>query len=64
MTLIPLSPQAEQKEDDEHFANHLQIYVSKTFTKTKKICIMRRIPLQWAQNSIYPNGKHIFTIYW
>ena len=32
----PLSPQAEWKEDDEHFANHLQMYVSKTFTKTKK----------------------------
>ena len=27
-----LSPQAEQKEDDEHFANHLQIHVSRTFT--------------------------------
>ena len=33
---IPLSPQAEQKEDDEHFASHLQIYLSRTFTKTKK----------------------------
>ena len=31
MALSPLSPQAEQKEDDEHFANHLQMYVSRTF---------------------------------
>ena len=42
----PLSPQAEQKEDDDHIANHLQMYVSKTFTKAKKICIMRRIPIR------------------
>ena len=26
----PLSPQAEQKEDDEHFDNHLWMYVSRT----------------------------------
>ena len=32
----PLFPQAEQKEDDEHFASHLQIYLSRTFTKTRK----------------------------
>ena len=32
----PLSPQAEQKEDVEYFANHLQMYVSKTFTKAIK----------------------------
>ena len=32
----PLSPQAEQKEDYEHFASHLQIYLSRTFTKAKK----------------------------
>ena len=31
----PLSPQAEQKEDDEHFANHLQMYINRTFTKAK-----------------------------
>ena len=37
----PLSLQAEQKENDEHFANanHLQMYVSGTFTKTKKSVI-------------------------
>ena len=31
-----LSPQVEQNKDDEHFANHLQIYLSRTFTKAKK----------------------------
>ena len=31
-----LSPQAAQKEDDELFASHRQIYISRTFTKTKK----------------------------
>ena len=38
-----LLPKAEQKEDDEQFPNHPQIYVSRTFIKTKKICNMRRI---------------------
>ena len=28
----PLSPQAEYKEEVEHFANHPQMYVSRTFT--------------------------------
>ena len=40
----PLSSQAEYKEYDERFANHLQIYVGRTFTKAKKICNMLRIP--------------------
>ena len=40
----PLSPQAEQKEDDEHFANHLQMYVSRTFTKAKKSVICAEYP--------------------
>ena len=35
----PLSPQAEQKEDDEHFANYLHMYVSRTFTKAKNSVI-------------------------
>ena len=35
----PLSPQAEQKEDDERFTNHLRMYVSRTFTKAKKSVI-------------------------
>ena len=32
----PLSPQAEQKEDGEHFANHLQMYVSRTLVSRPK----------------------------
>ena len=35
----PLSSQAEQKEDDEHFVNHLHMYVSRTFTKARKSVI-------------------------
>ena len=35
----PLSSQVEQKEDDEHFANHLQMYVRRTFTKAQKCVI-------------------------
>ena len=41
----PLSPQTEQKEDDENFANHLQIYVSRTFTKAKKSTICAEYPV-------------------
>ena len=42
---IPLYPQAEQKEDDEHFANHLQMYVSRTFPKPKKSVICAEYPM-------------------
>ena len=41
----PLSPQAEQKEDDEHFANHLQMYVSRTLTKAKQFVIYAEYPM-------------------
>ena len=41
----PLSPQAEQKEDDEYFTNHLQMYVSRTFTKAKKSVICAEYPM-------------------
>ena len=41
----PLSPQAEYKKDDEHFANHLQMYVSRTFTKAKKSVICAEYPM-------------------
>ena len=34
--LSPLSPQAEQKEDNEHFVSHLQIHLSRASTKIKK----------------------------
>ena len=40
-----LSPQAKQKDDDEHFANHLQIYVSRTFTKTERSVICAEYPV-------------------
>ena len=33
----PLSPQAEQKEDDEHFANHLQMYVMRPLLRPKNL---------------------------
>ena len=40
----PLFPQAEQKEDDEDFSNHLQMYVSLTFTKAKHSVICAEQP--------------------
>ena len=40
-----LFPQAEQREDDEHFANYFQMYVSRTFTKTKKSVICAKQPM-------------------
>ena len=41
----PLSPQAEQKEDGEHFANHLQMYVSRTFIMAKKSVTSSKYPM-------------------
>ena len=38
-----LSPQAEEKKDDEHFANNLQMHVSRALTKAKN--------LHYAQNT-------------
>ena len=35
----------EWKEGDEHFANHLQMYVSRTFTKAKKSVICSEYPM-------------------
>ena len=52
----PLSPQAEQKENDEHYADHLQMYVTRIFTKAKKSAICAKYHSR-AQNSIYPNGQ-------
>ena len=56
----PLSPQAEKKEDGEHFDNHLQISVSRAFTKAKKSALCAEYPVKIAQNPIYRNGKNIF----
>ena len=52
-----LSPQAEEKKDDEHFANNLQMHVSRAPTKAKNLHAQNT---QWAQNSIHPNGKYVF----
>ena len=41
----PLSPQAEQKQDDEQFVNDLQIYVSRTFTKAKRYVLSAEYPI-------------------
>ena len=41
----PLSPQARLKEDDEHFANHLQMYGNRTFTKAQKSVICAEYPM-------------------
>ena len=41
----PLFPQAEQKEDDEHFVNLFQMYVSRTFTRTKNSVIYAEYPM-------------------
>ena len=56
LCLSPLSPQTKKKEDDEHFANRLQM--CGTFTKAKISVICAEHPL--AQNSIYPNRKGFF----
>ena len=42
----PLSPQAEKKEDDKHFANHLQMYVRRTLTKAKNSVICPEYPMR------------------
>ena len=43
--ICPLYPQVEWKEDDEHFVNHLQIYVSRTFPKAKKSTLCTEYPM-------------------
>ena len=40
-----LSPQSEQKEDNEHFANNFQMYLSRTFAKAKKSVICSEYPM-------------------
>ena len=40
-----LSLQAEQKEHDEDFAHHLQLYVSRTVTKAKKSVMCPEYPM-------------------
>ena len=46
--LVCFSPrylQLEKKEDNEHFAKHLQMYVSTTFTTAKKSVICAEYPM-------------------
>ena len=59
----PLSLQAEQKEDDEHSANHLQMYVSKTFTKAKKSVLCAEYPSNALKISFIQMGNIFFTTY-
>ena len=61
----PLSPQAEQKEDYEHFASHLQIYLSRTFTKAKKFLKIEEVEylIHYAKFKMWPvlfyvNSRH------
>ena len=49
-----LSPQAEKKQDDEHFAHYLHMYASGTFPTVRNSAVCTEY--QWAQNSFYPNG--------
>ena len=42
-----LFPQEEWKEDDQHFANHLQIYVSRTSPKAKISVLCAEYPMSW-----------------
>ena len=39
--------QEEWKEDDEHFANHVQIYVSRTSPKAKISVLCAEYPMSW-----------------
>ena len=48
-----LSTQAEYKKHDEHFANHLQMYVGRTFTKAKSSVICA----EWALSSKFHLSK-------
>ena len=41
----PLSSQVEQKKDNEHFVNHFQMYVSRTFNKAKNSVIYSEYPM-------------------
>ena len=59
----PLSPQAEQKEDDENFPNHVQMYVSKTFTKAKKSVLCAEYPCNELKIPFIQMENIFFTIY-
>ena len=56
--------QAELKENDEHFANHLQMYVSKTFTKAKKSVLCAEYPSNELKILFIQIENIFFPIYW
>ena len=58
----PLFLQAEQKEDDEHFANHLQMYVRRT--KAKKSLLCAEYPSKSSKFHLSKLENIFFTIYW
>ena len=65
----PLSPQAEQKDNDEQFANHLQIYLSRTFTKAKKFLkieeveyLIYYIKFKMCPALFYVNSQHFLML--
>ena len=55
--------QAELKENDEHFANHLQMYVSKTFTKAKKSVLCAEYPSNELKIPFIQMENIFFTVY-
>ena len=57
----PLSPQEEQKKDDEPFANHLQMYVSKTSTKAKKPALGSEHPSNELKIILFIQMENIFS---
>ena len=63
MCFSPLSLQKEQKQDDEHFANHLQMNVSKTFTKAKKFVLFAEYPSNELKIPFIQMENMFFTIY-
>ena len=56
--------QAELKENDEHFANHLQMHVSKTFTKAKKSILCAEYPSNELKILFIQIENIFFPIYW
>ena len=64
MAFSPLSPQAEQKEYDKYFANQLQMYVSKTFTKAKKSVSYAEYPSNELKILFIQMENIFFPIYW
>ena len=56
----PLFLQAEQKEDDEHFANHLQMYVRRTIAKLKKFLLCA----EYSMISKFQMENIFSPIYW